>query len=71
MAIFKCDCGKILSNSICPNDIQLIVFTDREWEDIQEKVKDGFDIYDAEPQFDVGDALIVRESIFLRVMKWF
>lgn len=53
MARFKCDCGKVLANSMCPNDLRLIVFKDREWEEIQEKVRDGFDIYDAEPQFDV------------------
>ncbi|WP_240414933.1 hypothetical protein [Paenibacillus periandrae] len=52
MATFKCDCGKVLANSICPNDIQLILFTDREWENIREKVSNGFDIYDAEPQYD-------------------
>lgn len=28
-------------------------FTDFEWEDIQEKVHEGADIYDAEPKYDV------------------
>jgi hypothetical protein len=53
MAVFRCVCGKGLSNSTCPNDTQLIVFTDGEWELIQERVKEGMDIYDAEPKYDV------------------
>lgn len=53
MAVFRCDCGKNLSNSRCPNDIQLILFTDYEWDSIQEKVHDGADIYDFEPKYDV------------------
>jgi hypothetical protein len=53
MAVFRCVCGKGLSNSTCPNDVQLIVFTDREWETIQESVKEGMDIYDAELKYDV------------------
>jgi len=30
----QCKCGEILSNSMAPNDIQLRVYTDREWDDI-------------------------------------
>jgi len=76
MATFRCVCGKGLSNSTCPNEVQLIVFSDKEWETIQEKVKDGMDIYDAEPKYDVwrctecnriyifeGNKVILRYSI--------
>lgn len=34
MARFLCRCGETLSNSLAPNDIQLRVYTDREWDDI-------------------------------------
>ncbi|MCR4888611.1 MAG: hypothetical protein K5979_05445 [Ruminococcus sp.] len=32
MAKIICKCGHILSNSEAPNDIQLRVYTDKEWE---------------------------------------
>lgn len=44
MANFKCNCGKILSNSSSPNNVVLINFTDAEWEKIQESVREGKDI---------------------------
>jgi hypothetical protein len=31
---FTCKCGRTLSNTQAPNDIELAVFTDREWDDI-------------------------------------
>lgn len=31
---FLCKCGKILSNAQAPNDIELAVFTDLEWDNI-------------------------------------
>lgn len=34
MARMECKCGEILSNSAAPNDIQLRVYTDREWDEI-------------------------------------
>lgn len=34
MAKFQCKCGAILSNSRAPNDVELIVYTDKEWDDI-------------------------------------
>lgn len=34
MARFLCKCGETLSNSQAPNDIQLKVYTDREWDGI-------------------------------------
>ncbi|MCM1233630.1 MAG: hypothetical protein NC489_26245 [Ruminococcus flavefaciens] len=34
MARMTCDCGAKLSNQEAPNDIQLRVYTDREWEEI-------------------------------------
>lgn len=30
----QCICGETLSNSMAPNDIQLRVYTDKEWDDI-------------------------------------
>lgn len=53
MATFKCYCGKVLSNSHSPNNIQLVVFTDYEWEQTQEKIKYGEDVFDVEPKYDV------------------
>jgi hypothetical protein len=34
LARFQCKCGEILSNSLAPNNIELRVFTDIEWDDI-------------------------------------
>ncbi|WP_242939896.1 hypothetical protein [Ruminococcus flavefaciens] len=34
MAKIICKCGFLLSNSEAPNDIQLRVYTDKEWDDI-------------------------------------
>lgn len=34
MARVKCRCGENISNSQAPNDVELIVYTDREWEEI-------------------------------------
>lgn len=31
---FQCKCGKTLTNTQAPNDVELIVFTDREWDHI-------------------------------------
>ncbi|MCL2400472.1 MAG: hypothetical protein FWC91_12110 [Defluviitaleaceae bacterium] len=36
MARMDCKCGEILSTSAAPNDIQLRVYTDREWDSILE-----------------------------------
>jgi hypothetical protein len=32
----ECRCGEVLSNSIAPNDIELIVYTDKEWDHLME-----------------------------------
>jgi len=34
MARITCKCGKQLSNHAAPNDVNLRVYTDREWEEI-------------------------------------
>lgn len=34
MARLLCKCGETLSNSQAPNDIELRVYTDREWDEI-------------------------------------
>ena len=34
MARIQCRCGELLSNSDAPNDVQLRVYTDKEWDDI-------------------------------------
>lgn len=34
MANYYCKCGNRLNNSIVPNDIELRVYTDKEWDDI-------------------------------------
>ncbi len=33
MARFDCKCGTTLSNSLGPNDIELWVYTDKEWDE--------------------------------------
>jgi hypothetical protein len=68
MAIFKCVCGNVLANSICPNDIQLIVFTDREWEAIQEKVLTYTMKYH---NLMFGVVQSVKEFTYLKITKWF
>lgn len=53
MAGFICRCGNGLSNSLAPNDIQLRVYTDKEWDDIigLGKIEDTLEI--PFPQYDV------------------
>ncbi len=34
MAKMTCRCGELLSNNEAPNDIELKVYTDKEWDDI-------------------------------------
>ena len=34
MARYLCKCGKEMSNTLCPNDIQYKIFSDKEWDDI-------------------------------------
>ncbi|PYE41857.1 hypothetical protein HUB98_07220 [Paenibacillus barcinonensis] len=34
MARFQCKCGATLTNTIAPNDVELRVYTDKEWDDI-------------------------------------
>jgi hypothetical protein len=47
-----CKCGEVLSNTLAPNDIQLKVFTDEEWDHIINiGMIDTFDLPD--PKFDV------------------
>lgn len=36
MARMSCRCGEVLSNSLAPNDVELRVYTDREWDKILE-----------------------------------
>lgn len=31
---FQCKCGEVLSNSLSPNEVELRVFTDKEWDSI-------------------------------------
>lgn len=52
MARFQCKCGETLSNSMAPNDVQLKVFTDREWDDIiNVGMIDSVDLPD--PKYDI------------------
>lgn len=34
MAGMQCRCGNILSNTACPNDVELQVYTDEEWDEL-------------------------------------
>jgi len=34
MARFLCKCGEVLSTSLAPNNVQLRVYTDEEWDQI-------------------------------------
>lgn len=49
MAGMMCVCGRPLTTVYSPNEIELIVFTQKEWEEITESVAKGFDIFDIEP----------------------
>lgn len=52
MAGFICKCGQRLSNNLIPNDIQLWVYTDKEWDKItSQEIINVFDI--PSPQYDV------------------
>ena len=52
MARFPCRCGETLWNGMAPNDIQLRVFSDREWDQIINiGMIDSFDLPD--PKYDV------------------
>jgi len=52
MANYYCKCGNRLNNSIVPNDIELRVYTDKEWDDIINiGMMDSVDLPD--PKFDV------------------
>lgn len=46
MAGFKCRCGEGLSNNLAPNNIQLRVYTDNEWDAIigLGRIEDTIDI---------------------------
>jgi len=48
----NCICGEVLSNSAAPNDIQLRVYTDREWDALlQNDIIEAWNI--PEPAIDV------------------
>jgi hypothetical protein len=52
MARFKCKCGEVLSDSQAPNDVELKVYTDREWDSIlNHDMIDPLEI--PSPQYDV------------------
>jgi hypothetical protein len=52
MAHMLCECGERLSNTMAPNDIELRVYTDKEWDDIINMGEiDSIDI--PFPQYDV------------------
>lgn len=52
MARTTCKCGEALSNHSIPNDIQLIVYTDKEWDKIC--TGDSIDpLMIPDPQYDV------------------
>lgn len=52
MARLLCKCGETLSNGLCPNNVELKVFTDFEWDSIINiGVLDTIDLPD--PKYDV------------------
>lgn len=50
MAQFTCDCGNTLSNTRVPNDVQIRVFTDREFDNFLELYEKKFFSF---PKYDV------------------
>jgi hypothetical protein len=52
LAKFECVCGKLLSNSLCPNDIEYHVYSDKEWDQIlaEDKIDTSHFPF---PQYDV------------------
>lgn len=53
MARFECSCGNVLSNSLCPNDVELHVFTDSEWDNIIAKGKIDDTLNIPSPKYEV------------------
>ena len=52
MARVTCRCGNVMSTTQCPNDVQLYVYTDKEWDNILDSgIKDPLDI--PSPKYDV------------------
>lgn len=53
MSTIICKCGNTMSNTLMPNDIQLRVYTDKEWDDIiaMDRIEDTLDI--PSPKYDV------------------
>jgi len=53
MSTIICKCGNTMSNTLAPNDIQLRVYTDKEWDDIiaMDRIEDTLDI--PFPKYDV------------------
>ncbi|MGL5149743.1 MAG: hypothetical protein ACRC7N_04105 [Clostridium sp.] len=52
MAKYDCKCGEVLWNGNTPNDIELVVYTDREWSKILES--DTVETWNLpEPKYDV------------------
>jgi hypothetical protein len=52
VARFECRCGTVLSNSLVPNDVELRVYTDKEWDEYM--IGDVIDpVMIPRPKFDV------------------
>ncbi|BBH18781.1 hypothetical protein Back11_01260 [Paenibacillus baekrokdamisoli] len=50
MAGMKCVCGNTMSTVVSPNETELIIFTQKEWEEITEGTKHGLNVFDIEPR---------------------
>jgi hypothetical protein len=64
MARFECRCGTVLSNSLVPNDVELRVYTDREWDEYM--IGDSIDpVTIPRPQYDVWKCSVCgRVNVF-------
>lgn len=69
MAKFTCKCGNLLSNSLVPNDIELHVYSDFEWDDIlRNDVIDPIQL--PRTKYDVWNCPVCsRVYVFLQMVK--
>jgi hypothetical protein len=65
MARMTCTCGAKLDNHEAPNDIELVVYTDKEWDEICNC--DSIEPWMIpSPKYEVGVAPFVKEYMFTR-----
>lgn len=68
MANYYCKCGNRLNNSMVPNEVELRVYTDREWDDIINiGMMDSVDMQLLAWMY--GGVQNVKEYMFLKIIR--